>query len=74
MKNLDDSQDFPDYENEGEAPGGSLNKGMRVRHPTFGVGTIYATEGSGENLKVSVMFTDNTVKKFVVKYARLERV
>lgn len=72
-QSYDDAQDFPDYENEG---GGSaqFSKGMRVRHPTFGVGTVYATEGTGENFKVSVMFTDNTVKKFVVKYARLERV
>lgn len=72
--NYDETQDFPDYENENASSGGNLNKGMRVRHPTFGVGTIYATEGTGENFKVSVMFTDNTVKKFVVKYARLERV
>jgi DNA helicase-2/ATP-dependent DNA helicase PcrA len=47
---------------------------MRVRHPTFGAGTVYATEGDGDNFKVSVMFTDNTVKKFVVKYARLEKI
>lgn len=72
-KSYDDMQDFPDYENEGSASA-PFSKGMRVRHPTFGVGTIYATEGTGENFKVSVMFTDNTVKKFVVKYARLERV
>ncbi|MBV2168779.1 MAG: UvrD-helicase domain-containing protein [Bdellovibrio sp.] len=72
-ESFDDSQSFPDYENEGstQAP---YTKGMRVRHPTFGAGTIYATEGAGENFKVSVMFTDNTVKKFVVKYARLERI
>lgn len=69
----DYSQDFPDYD-EAPAGGATYSKGMRVRHPTFGAGTIYATEGTGENLKVSVMFTDNTVKKFVVKYARLERI
>lgn len=66
-----DSQSFPDYEGSG---GDSYHKGMRVRHPTFGVGSIFATEGSGENLKVSVMFADQTVKKFIVKYARLEKV
>ncbi|MNJ99884.1 ATP-dependent DNA helicase PcrA [compost metagenome] len=69
-----DAQSFPDYDGDMEASGPNYSKGMRVRHPTFGVGTVYATEGTGENLKVSVMFTDNTVKKFVVKYARLERV
>ncbi len=69
----DDDQSFPDYENEGSSSSG-FSKGMRVRHPTFGAGTVYATEGTGDTLKVSVMFTDNTVKKFVVKYARLEKI
>lgn len=72
---------MPSYEDFGdqsfdEDAGGSqqLKKGMRVRHPTYGVGSIFQTEGSGADLKVSVMFTDSTVKKFVAKYARLERV
>jgi len=67
-----DSQSFPDYDESGG--GSSFHKGMRVRHPTFGVGTVFATEGSGDDLKVSVMFADQTVKKFIVKYARLEKV
>lgn len=70
----DEDQSFPDYDGDGSSSGGAFTKGMRVRHPTFGAGTIYATEGAGENFKVSVMFTDNTVKKFVVKYARLEKI
>lgn len=70
---FDDVQSFPDYD-ESATPGGNLTKGMRVRHPTFGAGTVYATEGTGDMFKVSVMFTDNTVKKFVVKFARLERI
>ncbi|MEK2688973.1 ATP-dependent helicase [Bdellovibrio sp. GT3] len=69
-----DTQDFPDYDDMDSSNKSSYSKGMRVRHPTFGVGTVYATEGAGDALKVSVMFTDNTVKKFVAKYARLERV
>ncbi|MBX3039460.1 MAG: UvrD-helicase domain-containing protein [Bdellovibrionaceae bacterium] len=68
----DDSQAFPDYEEE-SSHGDGFRKGMKVRHPTFGVGSIYSTEGSGDQLKVSVLFTDQTIKKFVVKYARLER-
>lgn len=67
-----DSQNFRDYEEE-LGQGESFQKGMRVRHPTFGVGSVYATEGAGEQLKVSVLFQDQTIKKFVVKYARLER-
>lgn len=71
---FDEAQAFPDYEGDSSGGGAPFSKGMRVRHPTFGAGTVYATEGTGENFKVSVMFTDNTVKKFVVKYARLERI
>ncbi len=51
-----------------------FSKGQSVRHPTFGVGSIYATEGAGDTLKISVLFQDNTIKKFVAKYARLEKV
>ncbi|MFN7728115.1 MAG: ATP-dependent helicase, partial [Bdellovibrio sp.] len=65
-----DSQDFPDYD---DSMGGSLAKGMKVRHPTFGIGTVFQTEGDGEQQKVSVLFSDQTIKKFVAKYARLER-
>ncbi len=52
----------------------SFTKGMKVKHPTFGPGSIFDTEGSGDMLKVSVLFADNTIKKFVVKYARLEKI
>lgn len=67
-----DVQDFPDYDEEVSHDGG-FRKGMKVRHPTFGVGSVYATEGTGDQLKVSILFSDQTIKKFVVKYARLER-
>lgn len=51
-----------------------FKKGQKVRHPTFGVGSIFSTEGAGDTLKISVLFQDNTIKKFVAKYARLEKV
>ncbi len=78
----DSFQNFPDYESDHDdgnpgkdKPGTSKwQKGMNVRHPTFGTGSIFETEGSGEDQKVSVVFNDRTVKKFVVKYARLERI
>jgi DNA helicase-2/ATP-dependent DNA helicase PcrA len=66
-------EDFSD-ESFDEANNASYKKGMRVRHPTYGVGSIFQVEGSGADTKVSVVFNDNTVKKFVAKYARLERV
>ncbi len=75
---------FPDYENEldssffddeldGQSSGG-LRKGNRVRHPIFGPGSVLETEGAGDLMKVKIIFNDKTVKKFVAKYARLERI
>jgi len=63
---------MPDYENTSHEAGQGYAKGMRVRHPTFGIGSVYQVEGDGEMQKVSVVFQDQTFKKFVVKYARLE--
>jgi len=63
---------MPDYENASQDGSRGYEKGMRVRHPTFGTGSIFQVEGSGEMQKVSVVFHDQTFKKFVVKYARLE--
>jgi DNA helicase-2/ATP-dependent DNA helicase PcrA len=69
------SDPFPDYENAGNTHD-SVNeyqKGLKVKHPTFGVGSVLATEGSGQSMKIKVVFSDNSVKKFVAKYARLEK-
>ena len=72
-KTFDDSFDQePNYEDFSTEAQEGYQKGMRVKHPTFGAGTIYTVEGRGENQKVSVMFQNQTLKKFVIKYARLE--
>jgi len=70
------SNTFPNYETDFESPSNNettYKKGMRVRHPTFGCGVIYGSEGSGENQRVTVLFQDNSLKKFSVKFARLDR-
>ncbi|MCB0356185.1 MAG: ATP-binding domain-containing protein, partial [Bdellovibrionales bacterium] len=65
--------EIPNYEDFSDLPQKSnYQKGMKVRHPTFGAGTIYLVEGSGDTQKVSVLFDNSTTKKFVIKYARLE--
>ena len=69
-----DVQSFPDDDYDSINSSDSYQKGMKVRHPTFGAGTIYQVEGSGDQQKLSVLFTDQTIKKFVAKYARLERI
>jgi DNA helicase-2/ATP-dependent DNA helicase PcrA len=73
----DEAQEFPDYEFDSQSDDTTpslYNKGQRVKHPTFGVGTIFSVEGAGDQTKVGVMFADQTIKKFVVKYARLEKI
>lgn len=64
---------FPDYENFSDVPDNEspFRKGMRVRHPVFGAGSIYQVEGTGDSTKVSILFTNQTIKKFIAKHANL---
>ncbi len=50
---------------------GVFRVGRMVHHPHFGSGKIQKIEGSGEDLRVSVMFKNQKVKKFIAKYAHL---
>lgn len=75
-------QDFPDYDSPSIPRAQPLasetktgfSKGVRVRHPTFGPGSVFEVDGSGDEMKISVLFADQTIKKFVAKYARLEKI
>jgi len=49
-----------------------LRIGSRVRHGTFGVGTIKRLEGNGEQQKVTVLFRSVGAKKLLLKFAGLE--
>ena len=49
-----------------------LRIGSRVRHGSFGVGTIKRLEGAGEQQKVIVVFRSVGVKKLLLKFAGLE--
>jgi len=46
--------------------------GQRVRHPTYGLGTIIAVDGEGEDRKLTVSFSDYGTKKLLERYAHLE--
>ena len=46
--------------------------GQRVRHPTYGLGTIIAVDGEGDDRKLTVSFSDYGTKKLVERYAQLE--
>jgi len=55
--------------------GGDSNPmlGRKVRHPSYGVGTVVAVEGDDEDRRVSVSFPGRGTKKFVERYAQLEQ-
>jgi DNA helicase II / ATP-dependent DNA helicase PcrA len=50
-----------------------LGKGVRVRHPKYGEGVIFAREGDGEDARLTVQFSGHGMKKLVEKFAQLER-
>ena len=47
--------------------------GSKVRHAKFGVGTVLAAEGEGEDTKLTVSFPGYGQRKFMTKYAGLEK-
>jgi len=47
--------------------------GVRVRHATYGNGTIIGVEGEDEERKLTVSFSDHGTKKLIERYANLVR-
>jgi len=45
--------------------------GQRVRHATYGSGTIIGVEGDGDERKFTVRFSDHGTKKLMERYANL---
>jgi DNA helicase-2/ATP-dependent DNA helicase PcrA len=59
---------------QAEAPASAeLQRGQRVRHEMFGIGTILTMEGSGPDAKLSVYFERHGTKKFIARFAKLTR-
>lgn len=48
--------------------------GMRVRHPTFGAGTVKSVEPMHDDLKLTIRFDGIGDKKLLARYAKLEPV
>jgi len=55
-----------------EAP--DYRPGVRVFHPRYGEGKVLSREGLGDDLKLTVSFAGHRPKKFLAKFARLQRV
>ena len=58
-------------EYDDDAP--ALRKGARVRHPSFGAGTVMELSGFADNVKATIDFDNVGRKTVVLKYANLER-
>jgi len=58
----------------GSANDSEFRVGSRVRHSKYGDGVVLRIEGAGEEAKLTVSFPGYGQKKFVAKYAALERV
>ncbi len=65
--------DLPDFEAENEDQSlGEVRPGSRVRHLTFGVGTVESVEQLHGDVKLIVRFTTAGRKKLLARYAKLE--
>ncbi|MFE6975352.1 DNA helicase PcrA [Streptomyces sp. NPDC057682] len=56
-----------------EKPTVSLAVGDRVTHDQFGLGTVTAVEGVGDQAKATVDFGDERPKKLLLRYAPVEK-
>ena len=61
-------REFEDYSQEEVA----LNAGTRVTHPAWGDGVVVEVAGSGLDTVVRVRFADDTEKRIMVRYGKLE--
>ncbi len=46
--------------------------GRRVKHPTFGMGTIKGCEGTENDRKITILFQNGEMKRLIAKYANLQ--
>jgi len=60
------------YENEDQSATNGLRPGVRVRHPTFGEGTVLSIEPLDDDTKLVVRFASVGQKTLRAKFAKLE--
>jgi DNA helicase-2/ATP-dependent DNA helicase PcrA len=46
---------------------------VKVRHPTYGTGTIIHVEGDEDDRRLTVSFINHGTKKLVERFANLQR-
>ena len=52
----------------------ALHPGDRVLHPSFGMGTVVTTMGSGEKAQASIDFGSEGTKRLLLRYAPVEKI
>ena len=60
------------YEDEDQSASGGLKPGARVRHPTFGDGTVLSVEPLEDDTKLVVRFSSVGQKTLRAKFAKLD--
>jgi DNA helicase-2/ATP-dependent DNA helicase PcrA len=48
--------------------------GSKIMHALYGEGTVLVSEGMGQDEKVTILFRDGIRKKFMVKFAPLQKI
>ena len=59
------------YEDEDQSESGGVRPGARVRHPTFGEGTVLSVEPLEDDTKLIVRFSSVGQKTLRAKFAKL---
>jgi len=53
---------------------GNYESGSKIMHALYGEGTVLVSEGMGQDEKVTILFRDGIRKKFMVKFAPLQKI
>ena len=62
------TQAQPDYESMSQEER-TFTIGMRIVHDNFGRGIVRKIEGSGEQMRVTVIFDSGSERKFLIHFA-----
>lgn len=64
----------PAFSSQSKGSAGLMNLGDKVQHAKFGTGVIVKTDGSGEDMEISVAFPQNGIKNFILRYAPIRKI
>jgi DNA helicase-2/ATP-dependent DNA helicase PcrA len=75
-KSSDDSVFYREKTYQTQKPKVSSNyeSGSKILHALYGEGTVLVSEGLGQDEKVTIQFRDGIKKKFMVKFAPLQKI